>query len=55
MINRVTNTQRVASSAVEHSAFNRMVLGSNPRRPIKCVDISPVFIFIDHQQDDDEE
>jgi hypothetical protein len=24
----------VASSAVEHSAFNRLVLGSNPRRPI---------------------
>ncbi len=24
----------VVSSAVEHSAFNRLVLGSNPRRPI---------------------
>ena len=26
--------KRVASSVVEHSAFNRLVLGSNPRRPI---------------------
>ena len=25
---------RVASSTVEYSAFNRLVLGSNPRRPI---------------------
>jgi hypothetical protein len=34
LINRVKNTKWVASSAVEHSAFNRLVLGSNPRRPI---------------------
>ena len=27
---------RVASSAVEHSAFNRLVLSSNLRRPIPC-------------------
>ena len=27
-------TRRVASSAVEHSAFNRLVLSSNLRRPI---------------------
>lgn len=26
--------QRVANSTVEYSAFNRLVLGSNPRRPI---------------------
>ncbi len=48
-MNRVQNTKRVASSAVEHSAFNRLVLGSNPRRPIKTywyrkIDLSsPVY------------
>ena len=37
VINGVKNAakQRVASSMVEYSAFNRFVLGSNPRRPIK--------------------
>ena len=28
---------RVASSAVEHPAFNRLVLSSNLRRPIKII------------------
>ena len=29
------HSQRVANSTVEYSAFNRLALGSNPRRPIK--------------------
>ena len=30
---RESHYLRVASSTVEYSAFNRLVLGSNPRRP----------------------
>ena len=32
---------RVASSAVEHPAFNRLVLSSNLRRPIQILVIDP--------------
>gem|GEM_PF-5562673 len=39
LINRCCNIALpwVASSVVEHSAFNRLVLGSNPRRPINAI------------------
>ena len=37
--------RRVASSAVEHSAFNRLVLSSNLRRPIcSKLHLSPFFL-----------
>ena len=34
----------VASSAVEHPAFNRLVLSSNLRRPISPTDIEQAMI-----------
>ncbi len=35
--------QRVANSTVEYSAFNRLVLGSNPRRPIRILNTNYLF------------
>lgn len=35
MMAELQMTQRVANSTVEYSAFNRLVPGSNPGRPIK--------------------
>ncbi len=34
VVNGVKKLQRVANSTVEYSAFNRLVPGSNPGRPI---------------------